>query len=99
MLNHQRGCSYCRLVDIKPSERTELLQAGKSVVDLRGCKGHALQGSKFFQSMQFLGKFGKIVFWCPLLESLCPQPQGNPGSATVSVKPSQRAQLLQAGKC
>ena len=37
-----------------------------------------------FNFMQFLGKFGKIVCWCPPGE-LAPPPRGNPGSATVYI--------------
>ena len=36
-----------------------------------------------FNFMQFLGKFGKIVCWCPAGE-LAPPPRGNPGSTTES---------------
>ena len=39
-------------------------------------------GQNFFNFMQFLGKFGKIVCWRPLPEGLAPPHQGNPGSAT-----------------
>ena len=39
-------------------------------------------GPNSFNFMQFLGKFGKIVCWCPPGE-LVPPPQGNPGSATA----------------
>ena len=54
-----------------------------SVADLRGREGRP-RGPNFFNSMQFLGNFGKIVCWCPpLLGGLTLPPRGNPGSATV----------------
>ena len=34
--------------------------------------------------MQFLGNFGKIVYWRPSGE-LAPSPRGNPGSATDKI--------------
>ena len=46
---------------------------------------HAPQGPNSFNFMQFLGKFGKIVCWCPPGE-LTPPPRGNPGSATAIVR-------------
>ena len=36
-----------------------------------------------FNFKQFLGKFGKIIFWCPPGE-LAPPPWGNPGSTTAN---------------
>ena len=50
-----------------------------------GCKGHVppLGGPNSFNFMQFSGKYGKIVCWCPPGE-LAPPPRGNPGSATVN---------------
>ena len=50
------------------------------VADLRGCEGlapHPRPNS--FNFMQFLGKFGKIVCWCPPRRFGAP-PRGNPGS-------------------
>ena len=50
-----------------------------------GSKG----GSKFYNFMQFLGKFGKIVCWRPPPWELAPPPRGNHGSATaLTWKPS-----------
>ena len=40
-----------------------------------------LGGPNSFDFMQFLGKCGKIVCWCPPGQ-LAPPPRGNPGSAT-----------------
>ena len=42
---------------------------------------HPPGGPNCFNFMHFLGKFGKIVCWCPPGE-LAPPPRGNPGSAT-----------------
>ena len=39
-------------------------------------------GPNSLNFMQFLGKFGKIVYWRPPGE-LAPPPRGNPGSATA----------------
>ena len=36
---------------------------------------------KFPNFMQFLGKSGKFVCWCPAPGGLAPDPTGNPGSA------------------
>ena len=46
------------------------------MANLRGGTRDVPEGPNSFNSMQFLGKFGKIVCWRP-------PPQGNPGSATV----------------
>ena len=43
-----------------------------------------------FNFMQVLGKYGKIVCWCPPGE-LVPPPRGNPGSATGN---SQLTQII-----
>ena len=52
-----------------------------AVADLRG--GVPPGGSNSFNFMQFLGKYGKIVCWCPPPPGeLVPPPWGNPGSAT-----------------
>ena len=51
----------------------------KAVADLRGAQGMRTPwGPNSLNFMQFWGKFGKIVYWCP-------PPQGNPGSATGKV--------------
>ena len=42
------------------------------------------RGPNSFNFVQFLGKFGKIVCWCPL-EGWCPPPWGRPGSANGKV--------------
>ena len=41
------------------------------------------EGPNSFNFMQFLGTFGKIVYWRPPRELASP-PRGNPGSATVT---------------
>ena len=53
-----------------------------------GSKGGARDappgGANSFNSMQFLGNFGKIVCWRPPPPGeLAPPPRGNPGSATA----------------
>ena len=53
-----------------------------SVADLGGARGTRIPpGPNSFNFMHVLGKFGKIICWCP--RRLAPPPQGNPGSATV----------------
>ena len=51
----------------------------------KGAPGTRAPGVQiFFNFMQFLGKFGKIVCWCPPGE-FAPQPRGSPGSTTAWV--------------
>ena len=60
-----------------------LLKWYLSVADLMGCEGRPPGGPYSFKSMQFLGKFGKIVCWRSPPGELAPPPWGNPGSATA----------------
>ena len=48
-----------------------------ALVDIRGPRPHPPCRSKFFQ---FLGTFGKIVYWGPLPRGVGAPPRGNPGS-------------------
>ena len=62
------------------------MQGNDSVADLGGGGGSRDARPRVpnsFNFMQFSGKFGKIVCWCPPGE-LAPPPRGNPGSATAS---------------
>ena len=46
-----------------------------AVADLKGARGtRAPRGPNSFNFMQFLGKFGKIVCWCPLLGEILDLP-------------------------
>ena len=54
-----------------------------SVADLRGHEEHTPLAQNFFIFMQFSGKIGQIIGWCPPPLGLVPPPLGNPGSATA----------------
>ena len=48
---------------------------------VRGMRAPPLD-QNFFIFMQFSGKIGQIIGWCPPPLGLVPPPLGNPGSAT-----------------
>ena len=59
------------------------------VADLKGASRDAPPAQNFFIFMQFSGKIGQIIGWCPHFGlaspplGLAPPPLGNPGSATA----------------
>ena len=60
----------------------EVITSGGS----KGMRGmHTPPGPNSLNFTPFLGKYGKIVCWCPP-EELAPPPRGNPGSATDHLK-------------
>ena len=69
------------------------------MADLRGARGTRAPpgGPNSFNSMQFLGKYGKIVCW-PLPGELAPPPRRNPGSATAMLHDSRSTHVEGQGQ-
>ena len=77
----------CRISNSGQSQTIREHQPSLADLRARGTCAPFHEGPISFNFMQFLGNFGKIVYWWPPplpLQELAPKPRGNPASATES---------------